>query len=526
MNFEEASSLRLACLGHAKELLDEADKLLQTSPHLSFHLATLALEEIGKSVQAFIEINHVPHPSDNTPRFLNKDDHVQKLFWALWSPSSNTETMSPEHMKWCQDFARKTHELRLNGLYVDWKDGKISVPRDTVTQKQANQLVDLARTRLNLSNLEQMSELDDERKSLLQWFSRMVWDEEQARRLFTKASLSKLIEFSNFPDWINWLKADSEKADQEAKEILSKELQRTEPQDEARGKPKWKVKIRFFTTSHSVRQPELNWVNQMGDLIRLDRGKDSKELFLTMALPSAIPLQGLWHVGWLESRRFVVALNIGSLGYFWWQIPTDVSKYHVKMFDLETNYEVKVERVPRLTLDWGNRVLDQTALLQTLLSYRFLPRGTETAEPSLLVNYLNGLAFLGKNDIHLRMESSALVSFYQAFRIALQHYKDWDGESDFGVSCTAMFAHEFPDMADWVEILDLAKCIQNTTPPPKEITLTHAIGMKLYCDSYILKKLKSLADQERNNAEATTLTNPANGNPITDSKPVPPTPAK
>jgi hypothetical protein len=171
-------------------------------------------------------------------------------------------------------------------------------------------------------------------------------------------------------------------------------------------------------------------------------------------------------------------------------------------------------------------VLDQTALLQTLLSYRFLPRSTETAEPSLLVNYLNGLAFLGKNDIHLRMESSALVSFYQAFRIALQHYKDWDGESDFGVSCTAMFAHEFPDMADWVEILDLAKCIQNTTPPPKEITLTHAIGMKLYCDSYILKKLKSLADQERNNAEATTLTNPANGNPITDSKPVPPTPAK
>jgi hypothetical protein len=42
MNFEEANSLRLACLGHAKELLDEAEKLLQTSPHLSFHLATWA----------------------------------------------------------------------------------------------------------------------------------------------------------------------------------------------------------------------------------------------------------------------------------------------------------------------------------------------------------------------------------------------------------------------------------------------------------------------------------------------------
>ena len=97
MTFEEANQVHLACLEHARELIDEAERLIESSPHLSFHLTTLALEEIGKSVQTFIELNRLPEPSGNTPRFLNRDDHVQKLFWALWSPSPNTDTKKWPH---------------------------------------------------------------------------------------------------------------------------------------------------------------------------------------------------------------------------------------------------------------------------------------------------------------------------------------------------------------------------------------------------------------------------------------------
>src|SRR5207245_2384279 len=201
----------------------------------------------------------------------------------------------------------------------------------------------------------------------------------------------------------------------------------------------------------SVRQSELNWVNQIGDLLRLDRGKDHTELFLTMALPKAVPLQGLWHTGWAESRRFVAALNIGSLGFFWWQIPTDVSRYYTRILDLDANYEVRIERVPRLTWDWGNRVLDRTALFHVLMAYRFLPRNVGMKEEGFLAEYLNGLACMGKNDIHLRLEASALLAFYNAFRAALRHYGDWDEQVAFLDAAKVMFQRDFPGHSDWQE---------------------------------------------------------------------------
>lgn len=60
-------------------------------------------------------------------------------------------------------------------------------------------------------------------------------------------------------------------------------------------------------------------------ILAWNRGKNSGELIITMTMPSAVSVHALWEAGYLYSRKFVAALNIGSFGLFWWQLPLNIS---------------------------------------------------------------------------------------------------------------------------------------------------------------------------------------------------------
>lgn len=497
MTLEEAKEIWQACLEHAEDLLVAADNLLSKQPYLAYHISTLALEEVGKAIQ--VGLAALP-PRDTKPPFSDIDDHVQKLFWALWSPLNSRENLTPEHMNSCRELAKEIHHTRLKGLYVDPTNSTLSIPKNTVSIDKATTLLNLVKHRLELAKLEQVPNLNDEAKSLLEWFFTVLQDDNNTKFIFRKASMDKLAESKNTALWFRWIKEEFERNEQETRELLKKEMERTEPQGAERFTPKWRIKIRLLSPSHSIRQTELNWINQMGDFWNLKRGNDHTELFVTMALPSGISVHSLWPAALSECRRFAAALNIASFGLFWWQLPTDVSKFYIKITDLESKCEVKLKRIPELKLDWGTRVLDQPVLFHMLLAHRFLPRYSEGKEAEMLVHYLHGVAVLGKNDIHLRMEPAALVGFYDAFRAAMHHYGDWDGHEQFSSAAKTMFERDFQNFSDWSKVLSLGETLKGGTRLPIEITLTHVMGMKVYCDAYILKKLKHLAEQEKSSA--------------------------
>jgi AbiV family abortive infection protein len=57
------------------------------SYHIAFHLATMALEEIGKSSMIFIDaIEHKPVGGEEETKTPLKwiGDHERELFWAIW----------------------------------------------------------------------------------------------------------------------------------------------------------------------------------------------------------------------------------------------------------------------------------------------------------------------------------------------------------------------------------------------------------------------------------------------------------
>lgn len=493
MTFKHAQEIRSACLSHAEELLVAARCLLESHPHLSYHFATLALEEIGKIVQTVISISSTELEVGKTPPNLESDNHIQKLFWALWSPSSISESCNLQNLEQCRTHSREIHSLRLAGLYVDWTAKGLSIPRDAIAKVKAVNLVDLAQARLNLALVEELGELDDERKGLMRWFIEAIMDDEKAKLILGKKSLDKLSEMGRGPSWYKWLRNQFEEAEQESKSSLKKELERTEPDGEARGTPKWKIKIRVQTPSHSIRQPDLNWFNAAAGFIRLDRGRDSRELFITMTMPSAVSVHSLWEAGYLHSRKFVAALNIGSFGLFWWQLPVDVSKYYEKIIDIDNGSEVRIERVPALILDWGNNVLDKTVLFHAMLVYRHLSQ----LSPEMLNHYLTGLGFMGKSDIHNRMEPYALLSFYRAFKAALMSYGEWDGQTPIDQALHTMFERDFSGHTDWLEPTRLGAALDTGLLPSHELTLSHVSGMKMYLDAYLVMNMKAQSNKAK-----------------------------
>jgi AbiV family abortive infection protein len=119
-SIEEIEPILTACLLNAERLLNSAKAV--TAPgqyHVAYHLAALAMEEIGKAGLIFTEAV-APEASEDRESLRSRwmEDHERKLFWALWLPSFGEDTdwrKIPVYM----EFAKEIHERRKRTLYFD-----------------------------------------------------------------------------------------------------------------------------------------------------------------------------------------------------------------------------------------------------------------------------------------------------------------------------------------------------------------------------------------------------------------------
>jgi AbiV family abortive infection protein len=73
------------CIANAEQLLVVAERELSKGvDHICFHLALLALEEIGKAILATASFAVSQARKDSDHLATSFDDHVKKIFWALW----------------------------------------------------------------------------------------------------------------------------------------------------------------------------------------------------------------------------------------------------------------------------------------------------------------------------------------------------------------------------------------------------------------------------------------------------------
>lgn len=497
-----ALKTRRICLEHASDLVASAERVFEDNrfANIAYHLAILALEEIGKA--GMIASRAVVGSKRDTD-WMDKrfDDHVWKLQWAVWSRGFTGRRIDPKDFEEARHFAQSTHNRRLAGLYVDAQAAISAPPRDAVRNEHLTSVLNLARARLEQENATEGPILDQPNEDLV-WFLDTMSDEQGTKRILSKPFIDKHEELNgDTRAWVAWARNEFEKIAAEEQALVRRELARL-PSTPENSKPKWGIKIRLYTPSHSIRPKVLNYWNKRMNWMKLSPvGNKKNELLLDLTLHDSVPAKDLFDVGLSFSKLCIAALNIGSLGFFWYDLPRQTSRYFESIRDLDAaNMRVEIDRSPALLGDWKQGALSEKNLrhaMECIAAFGSMPN--DEAEP-IFGHYLKGLVLLSKSDIHLSCENQARDAFIDCLRNGCKHFRDWDGKSeDFIPSLHRVFESIIPEQNHRSQLFGILSPPHKTQDGP----FADALSAKRLADLYLVlvadrlwsERLKNLGDK-------------------------------
>jgi hypothetical protein len=355
------------------------------------------------------------------------DDHERKLFWAIWSPRFDKE-VPWQGIQQAMNIAKFIHETRLQTLYVDLEDPDV---RTRISDMEMQSLLRLTEAHLGIEKAKKARDLNGEQKADLDWFFAATEDPQLRMMIFSEGSLEKQAEFEAEPGgWIHWLRTVIEESNRLGVEMTQKEMNRVPPDGDEANEDKWEVKIRLRSSSHSIRPKPLKEWNEKIEKIKLFTTKDKNELLVKFIAPKKLQCQMVWPMGMQSAMLLVNALNIGASGFFWWYLPTFISKFAESVFDLEQETEVLLERSPQLKLSWGHLALTSEDLKQVGLVLTHMARIEEPLRRVPYERYFRALALMAKNDIFFQLEPNILREFHLVLKEAMAAYGDWDGAEE------------------------------------------------------------------------------------------------
>src|SRR5260370_15107171 len=134
--------------------------------------------------------------------------------------------------------------------------------------------------------------------------------------------------------WAGWARDEVARLDREARQILEAELARPGA-PKASAKPHWRAKAAIYTPSHSLRPKVLaRWNKQIEPVQLLWTGKKD-QFTLQITLHDNEPLPSLFGRLTTLAKAVVACLNIGTIGYFWFERPGFEKKMFQEIRDLE-----------------------------------------------------------------------------------------------------------------------------------------------------------------------------------------------
>jgi AbiV family abortive infection protein len=480
-----------ACLQNAEKLIAAANaSAVPGSYHIAFHLATIALEEIGKSSMIFVgAIDHRPVRGDEEAKTPLKwiDDHERKLFWAIWLPGRES-LRDWRTIPAALDFARGIHKDRLDTLYVD----PTNLNRPTISEQRAKSIIAAVEARLNMERLKQLRDMGKEEQDLMHWFFAAMEDPRLKPMIFSKGSLHKQAKFGDdFGAWMKWLRDTFAEADRKSMELTNLEMKRVPAQGEEGWEDKFEIKIRLKAWSHSIRRNQFKEWNAGIEKLKLASGSDRNELVLTLLVPKRVATQDLWNMGWQNTFVFVTALNIATMGFFWWYTPVYISRYFEKIRDIEHESDIIVDRTPMLKIVWPNQALKTSDLNNVSIVYGFIAQANQQQFESTH-RCFRTLGLMAKNDIFFQFEPNIFIEFMSALKDAMQAYGDWDGTPEAAAASIIGFFDGVPASPEFMEILreflHIVDHMMANKIAPRAITLDDAAKAKLVFDAYIKVK--------------------------------------
>lgn len=218
-------------------------------------------------------------------------------------------------------FATTLHERRLETLYTDPKNPLLFNGR--IRDGEAKTLVELARARLEVEKASELTEFEEGDVEEIKWFFSAVDDAEHRKQIFSSISLKKLAEVTNGKEWIKWLCELYRKNEIEMREYAEKELRRKKPEGEEAFAPKYRMRIRIQTPSHSIRNNAFaDWNNRVNDIkiYKSDRKDATKltkgEMLIDFTLPKGLHMNYVWEHGLFMAKTVVLGIQCRHLRCF------------------------------------------------------------------------------------------------------------------------------------------------------------------------------------------------------------------
>lgn len=473
---------RLLCLDQADGFLAAAERIgTQDFPHIVYHLSLLALEEVGKSsmIAGCLATGDI---IENQWIDKGLESHRRKLQWAIWSPIARID---PKDFEQAREFAERAHAMRLASLYVDAKAELVDPqPSDLVSVDDAERVLSLARARLEYERAKEAPDLDaHQTDELMVWFLETMADPERSRQLLSKAFIDQyhLLD-CDARSWVSWAHAETLRLDQEARALLQAELGK-EPAPIEQAKPKWRVLATVYTPSHSVRTKALNKWNAQIDVAKLLWSGKKDRLTLELTLPNNAALASLHGRSVHLAKLIVACLNIGTIGYFWFEQPGFERKMFDQIRDLENGRNLQIEAQHSF---WGDQ--RAVALTEEHIDHAircmmaFAPLAEEDAAP-IFRPYYDGLALIAKSDTFYDFDELARRAFISSLAGALARYGGWDGSDGTFRSC---FDEAFMPIMSQPEHRDQMFRVLTREGDPKETSLDNLRSAKQLTDLYLI----------------------------------------
>lgn len=485
-----------ACLKNAEELLNACRLLLDHDglPRVAYHLAALGLEEIGKArllrTAEFAQKLKQEVP-DIVRTSLMDRGHIKRIFWAIWTETFGQEKVDGKQIEETRGLARRIHETRLRGLYVDADGDVLLSPFEVVSPEQASGLVRFTEIRLELERGFGAREVDAETDPLFVWFMSAADDHEISRLIFGNKSMEKLAELKNVREWVRWLKETFDTADAEARLFAEREISRAVSNSADAARDKWRMRFRLHSASHAIRPKPLTEWNSRVEWLKLERPQDKDQLLVELILPDRVLAKSVYHSAWALARQFVTALNMATFGFFWWELPVQTSRHYEKLTDLETGREVVIEPTPPLDLDWGKgrRVLSEDDIKRVHWVFALLVRMSAHHELApALSRYIEGLTWLSKANVHMPLHLHAFGTFYHSLRLAMQVETPVSGGVEIGAADVSAKIRELQPKVEAPErYAEVGEAFVKDHALPISVTALDAFMMKVLCDLFWLR---------------------------------------
>ena len=174
-----------------------------------------------------------------------------------------------------EKMARQIHETRIAGLHVDFNETGLQIPTEAIDDKEADDIISLAEARVELCEAENPRlDFSSEELDIQSWLLEKTEDPGSRNLIFSPASMKKMAELKNGLKWVQWLKSVFEEAEAKNLKLVEKEIQRglqLKEQDNpiVPDRYKWRVRIRLYTQSHSIRPGVLSKWNKASNWIQL-----------------------------------------------------------------------------------------------------------------------------------------------------------------------------------------------------------------------------------------------------------------